>query len=685
MDAPVPPLRLSLLGPVRIHVAGEDVTARLGRREIALLAYLAAGRGARTREPLADLLWQDRPHRLAQSNLRTLLTRVRKRFGAYVHATRREVGLAAEAPWSADLTDFQGLVHGANALPNRLAIGQIERALRLQRGPFLDSFHLDDAEQFEAWARDVRRNQRTLVADARRMLAAAYEGLGNLPRAAEETRILVREEPLDEALRGELMRRLALAGDRAEAVQVYEEGRALLRERLGAEPGRALEARHREVRRGDFDPPGGPGTVPAVPHNLPPDETPFLDRPAELRLVQRALREPGHRLVTLTGPGGAGKSRLAIAAARRLAADHPHGVRYAVLAGATQPLPSAIAAACFGEECDVDWPELAAALADHALLLVLDGMDDFVADAAALADFLRAVPFVVVLATSRRPLGLRAERVVPVEGLPVPPAGTAPVDAASYPSVALFTSAAAWAGAPVLLDATTTPFVRAICAAVDGLPLGIEIAGSRAQDHPLESLARNVHQLTAAPPDWPERHLNLETVFLSTWGELSRNERAAAAACSVFAGPFTATAAEAVGDIDQATLTTLAKRSLLRRDGDRFAVREAFRPFARARLRQESAARFRHAEHCLGRRDPGVDAEDVIAAWEWTVGAGDFEGLQRAWTAFAAFVEAERLGDRGAELLELARDVVARERPDLAELAGALAKARDRLVSNAAP
>ena len=632
MNAPVPPLRLSLLGPVRVHVAGEDVTERLGRREIALLAYLAAGRGARTREPLADLLWQDRPHRLAQSNLRTLLTRVRKRFGAYVYATRRQVGLAADTPWSADLADFQALVQGAKALPNRLAAGQIERALRLQRGPFLDSFHLDDAEPFEAWARDARRGVRTLAAEAREMLAGAYEGLGNLARAARETRVLVRSEPLDEALRGELMRRLALAGERAEAVRVYEVGRALLRERLGAEPGRALEARHREVRRG-----------------------------AELRLVQGALREPGHRLVTLTGPGGAGKTRLAIAAARRMAADHAHGVRFAALDGAEGPLPRAIAAACFGEEREADWPGLAAALADRALLLVLDGMDDFVAEAAALAEFLRAVPFAVVLATSRRPLGLRAERVVPVEGLPVPPAGTPAAAAASYPSVALFTSAAAWAGAPVLLDATTTPFVRAICAAVDGLPLGIEIAGSRAPDHPLESLARNVHQLTAAPPDWPERHLNLETVFLSTWGELSRKERAAAAACSVFAGPFSAAAAGAVGDVDHATLATLAARSLLRRAGDRFAVREAFRPFARARLRQESAARFRHAEHCLGRREPGVDAVDVVDAWEWTVGAGDFEGLQRAWPAFVAFVEAAELRARGAELLELARDVVARE------------------------
>jgi predicted ATPase/class 3 adenylate cyclase len=356
------------------------------------------------------------------------------------------------------------------------------------------------------------------------------------------------------------------------------------------------------------------------PHNLPLQPTPFLGREREVDETVALLRRPDVRLLTLTGPGGTGKTRLALQAAAELVENFSDGVFFVSLAPLRDPhlVPSAIATALgIREESDQPlWKRLRQALATKQILLVLDNVEHLVEVAPAIGELLAACPGLKVLATSRLPLRLRGEREYPVPPLTLPPAsGTAPEQLLQSEAVRLFVARAHAVRAEFTLTPDTAPAVAEITRRLDGLPLAIELAAARVRLLPpaalLARLEKRLPLLTGGPRDAPARQQTLRDAIAWSYDLLSGDEQALFRRLAIFAGGFSMEAAEAVanprGERDILDgLDQLSEHSLLRSaedDGEpRFTMLETIREYGLERLAQsgdEEATRRAHAAFFL--------------------------------------------------------------------------------------
>ena len=361
---------------------------------------------------------------------------------------------------------------------------------------------------------------------------------------------------------------------------------------------------------------------------LPVPATPLVGRDQETAAVADLVLREGVRLVTLTGPGGVGKSRLAVAVADRLGSGFGDGVRFIELASVTSAglVPPAIAAglglSTSGGRLLTD---VVSYLGPKRVLLLLDNFEQVTGAAPLVADLLGAAPGLVVLVTSRTVLRLSGEHEFPVLPLPVPPAGADPDggDAGQYASVRLFVERAHAVDLGFQLTSGNVAAVAEICRRLDGLPLAIELAAARVRLLPpaalLARLGDRMGVLTGGARDLPERQRTLKNTLDWSYGLLSPGEQALFVRLGVFAGTFGLPAAEAVGgdaavpaDSGRAgqvidTLGVLVDSSLVgaeTRDGEpRFGLLDTIREYALERLRDSSSweeAHDRHAAYFLG-------------------------------------------------------------------------------------
>ena len=574
-------MEIRLLGPLEVKRHGRvvELAGRRLRRVVAVLA-LQAGRFV-TAERLIDLLWEEASLPADPANaLQALVSRLRRALEA-VGAGERLVSrlsgyLLAVAPDQVDALRFERLAAEGHAhllaRRHREAVTTLRGALDLWRGPALADFA---GEPF-AVANATRLEELRLGALEDRI--AAELALGEHARLVGELEALVAEQPLRERPQALLMRALYGAGRQAEALATYQRARQVLAEQAGLDPGPELRSLQQAVLAHDpslaapTQAPGAPGAAPPVPSirrergNLPAALTSFVGREEELGRVLELVDR--RRLVTLTGPGGVGKTRLAVEAARRLAGDglSPDGTWLVELAGLRDdrliPLLVLDVLGVAEERPQLDAPagtadaegRLLAALELRRAVLVLDNCEHLADPVARLVErVLSACPAVRVLATSREPLRVPGEARWPVPALPVPPPGPGSVaQLAGFAATRLFLERAA-AAVPgfAVRDQTEAAAVAEVCRRLDGLPLAIELAAARAGALPPPQLAARLDDrfrlLTAGARTALPRQQTLRAVMDWSWELLDSSEQAVLRRLAVFAGGCSLAAAEVVG------------------------------------------------------------------------------------------------------------------------------------------
>jgi len=612
------PVEVRLFGSFEVLVGGE-LRPITGHGERSLLGALACAAGRVVPvDRLIDDLWGERLPTNPANALQVRVSKLRRQVGAVV-ATRPPGYVLDVHPDDVDVHRFARLV----------AAGRFEEALAVRRGPALAAF------AGQEWARVEAARLEELYLAAVEEHAERRLGAGGDVLLVGDLEALVAAHPRRERLRGQLMVALHRSGRTAEALDRYQEGRRLLLDELGLDPSPELRQLEGAILRQD---PAvqGPARAARPASNLPARLSSFVGRAAERQRVVDAVARS--RLVTLTGPGGAGKTSLAVEAARAAASPHRDGVWFVPLSGLTDPArvaPAIADAVGIGDRGPQPPRDLVAAwLAQHDALLVVDNCEHLIDECAGLVEHLlqSAAPGSAILATSREALGVPGELQ-----LPVPPL-------AEEDAVQLFADRAT-AVDPGFSLAEVRDVVGGICLRLDGMPLAIELAAARVRMLPVAEIADRLDDrfrlLTGGPRTAEARHRTLRATVDWSHDLLGEAQRALLRRLSVFRGGWTLEAAEAVGaggpvaQGDVLDLTgDLVDRSLaVARDG-RFRLLDTIRQYAAERLAgagEEDAVRERHARWFLAlveRAEPALRGPDQ-AAWLQRLRAED-DNFQQA-------------------------------------------------------
>ena len=635
-----------------------------GIRLRALLTALALAPGRVVpASRLIDGVWGDEPPAGAANALQALVSRLRRAFPQVVIESQPAGYRLVIDPDNVDVALFERLASAGRAELGddaASAVRTLGTALGLWRGPAL----LDVAEIEAFRATRVRLEELRLAAYEDRI-----EGELRLGRGAElvtELTSMVAEHPLRERLVGALMRALSEAGRPAGALTVFERARRVLADELGADPSPELSALHTAVLRGQVQTTPARGREAARRTNLRAPWTSFVGRDGDSAAVSELVDD--YRLTTLVGPGGVGKTRLAVEVSQALLDGMPDGVWLVELAsvGDRADVPAAVLAAMelregslVGREKAGDPVErLVAALRSRHMLLVLDNCEHVIDAAAALADRLLAeCPRLRILATSREPLRITGEAVWQVDPLWLPPGDPEGTDVLGYDAVRLLVDRARAARPGFTVTDDNAAAVAKVCRVLDGMPLAIELAAARLGTMSVAQLAERLDDrfrvLTGGSRTALPRHQTLRGVVDWSWDLLSDAERAVLRRLAVFANGATLEAAQRVctGDVVaaddvQGLVDALVDKSLLLVSGDelpRYRMLETIRAYGldrldqageRETLRRAHATYFvelveaaephlRREEQLVWLRRLQADHDDLNAALRGAIAAGD--------------------------------------------------------------
>jgi DNA-binding SARP family transcriptional activator/predicted ATPase len=725
-------LKIYLLDAFHVELDGRSVTDFTTDKVRALLAYLAVERRRpHRRDRLAALLWPDQDDHHARHNLRQALSSLRHALHdadddprPYLLVDRQEIQLNPAADLWLDVAAFTALAERCQSHRHRAVacclpcLHRLEEMVCLYTGDFLAGFNLTDNTPFEEWALLKREWLHCQTVEALAVLADFHERRGDTALARQMTQRQVSMEPWREEAHRQLIRLLAEDGLRSAALAQFERCRRALLDELGTTPTNETTELYAAIRDDRYQP---ERIDQKAVNGIPLPATPFIGRVDELADLAGRLALPETRLITLIGPGGIGKSRLAMTTAAAhcgLFADGVHWIELASLFTAAQIIPAVahrLGLVLTGQGSAET--QLLAYLRAKRLLLVLDNAEHLPELADMAARWLANAPGLVLFVTSRERLALREEQRFELIGLRFAADALQVPDAPLSDAVQLFIESAQRQRRTFTPSLVELQAIAEICRLVEGMPLALELAAAWTEERSCADIARTLAQgITLPPAGWrnsPKRQYTVEAAFDYSWQLLTAADQFAAIQLALFRGGFTVAAAQVVAGVTQAALARLTGKSFLRRVGDsRYQMHELLRQFVAhklaARPEQAAATAARHAAYYLdylsaqekglkGERQEealaAVDGEmgNIRLAWHWVtaqMAAGQEEAaaaIQRGTESLFLFHTLHCWYQTGAALFEQAAMAVNPDLPAATLLRGELLARQARCLEFTAP
>ncbi|MCB0209080.1 MAG: tetratricopeptide repeat protein, partial [Anaerolineae bacterium] len=718
-------LIIRLLGNTVIELDGRLISDSLPSRAAeALLIYLVCHDRPIPRETLADLLWSERTQKQGLTNLRTILTPLRRELDDYLIITRQMLAFNHAAPYWLDAAEFESQLTSlqpqlqAAAPLSPEAARQLQTALDLYQGDFLASFALKEGPEFEAWILLQRERLKRLAAMGLEHFVTHSLSRGNYHPGLRYVDQLLELDAYNEVAQRQRMWLLVRSGQPHAALQQFETFSQLLADELGLEPMPETRHLYRHIKTART----------FRLNNLPPQTGPLVGRTIELQRLEGFLTNPDCRLLTLVGPGGIGKTRLAIEAAGHYQSSLLHGVCFVSIPALVteEVLVSSLAGSLkLALDGMVDPREqLLKALQEREILLLLDSFEHALAPQPALrseeangghtsqnstghengaadvrnllSTILAFAPQVKLLVTSRERLNLEEEWFFQVDGLPVPDDAIQPAQVTTYSAVQLFLQNASRVQSGFAPTETDVLAIGRICRLVEGLPLGINLATAWIKVLPCAQIATEIESnltfLQSPTHTVTHRHHSIEAVFDHSWQRLTNDEQQVLSRLSVFQGGFTIDAAQQVTDTTVLLLAGLVDKSWLTLNPEgRYDAHELLRRYAALKLgitdagsldkanmtEAEIDIRTRHAAYYaafLSSRQTRiinenqfeamaeieVEFDNVRAAWQWMLTHGLVTLVDQCMECLWHFLELKNQFNEADEMYGQAIEAFAR-------------------------
>ncbi len=669
-------LQLSFLGAF-LATSGETVIKDFESAKVrALLAYLMLESGkSHSREHLTALFWGDGDDVKSAKNMRQALSNLRKSIrdtdpeNPFLIISSDAIQANKKNPFlQVDTQTFDTLIETCKEHPHRrletcaACMQRLKQAALLYRGELLNGFTLKDAVIFQDWLVTRREYFHQKMISALEHLAMYHQIRHEYPEAISYARRLVSMDGWREESHLILMRLLFNAGQRSAALKQYQRCRRILLEEFGVEPQPETVRLYQEIMENQ-----SPVGEPVAPqNNLPSFGTAFVGRQREILQAVEYLQTKDRRLVTLTGPGGVGKTRLALQVGQEQLYAFKDGVFWIPLDNieTAQDLPGMIANT-IGMELPVKGDvqtNVLNFLRLRDILLIFDNYEHLLPETEFISKVLQRAAGASILVTSRESLHLQAEWVFELEGLPLHSD-----EVGQLPPAALLLEKRAQRIDPQfhISDTENHHDALRLCEALDGLPLGIELAGGMLREYTCAELAEQISQdigvLTSSLRDIPERHRSLWVVFEYSWNLLAVEEKLAFAALGIFPFRFTTTTAAEICSVSSGTLSELSRKSLVRQVGkDAYSLHPLLRQYARKKLPStavdEEEVNTRFKAYCVDRAqawEQGMKSEraqqalddfaserlNLAACWNVALAEWDFGTLNLLVSPFFWFFE----------------------------------------------
>jgi DNA-binding SARP family transcriptional activator/GGDEF domain-containing protein len=597
-------LAVNTLGGIEIYFEDRPVTALFRtRKEVLLLVYLMAeSHHSHTREFLAELFWPEKPEGVARVNLRQALAGIKKIIGdrqaanPYLITTHETILFNQQSDYWLDEQAFKDHFQSVQAHTHdslvtcQPCIQQLLAANAIYGGDYLYASQLSNSLDLNEWIFCRREQYFRLMLGALKNISDFFNHLGDHETAIRFARQLVNLDPLEEGEHQNLIYLLAVSGHRSAALEQYQQCQQMLKSKLGIEPSDSTTTLYERIRSGQISEATKTGHLPT---SLPIELTSFINRQAEIEEFQRCFQNPVCRLLTLVGPPGIGKTRLALHIFEDHQDDYPDGA-YFIPLDSTQPGETLAACLASATGLKLDGPpttflnQLINHLQWNNTLILLDHFDDFMDETGVLIKLLSRARQLRVLLTSRERLNLQSACLFRLGGLPCIPVEP-PFQPQESDAVQLFLQRARRIRTAFNPDEASLAHVIRICHLAEGNPLAIELAAARLHDLSLEQIASRLQQgidvLATSADDLPEHQRSMRISLDYSWERLDLSERETLAKLSSLIGGFSFEEAQFKLGVQPSTLTSLFNKSLVEKGSeDKYSLPNLVRMYATEKL-----------------------------------------------------------------------------------------------------